>query len=153
MGCGKSAHADDIREYESLCRKYGEKPFTPGWGQDPDPHSAHANELYRRYHKDSKASKNEAIEAREMWDAFEEAYLQCPQKNPFSDDQLCLGYGTVAEMKKSKKKCLKFWMDPESVGGSTLWDTGYASKLEYHFAKRVKSYQEKIKKAKMEIKF
>jgi len=207
MGCGRSAHADDIREYESLCVKYGEKPFTGGYGKDPDPHSAHANkllnrfrdekkwnparesfaddcreyealcsqygekvqacaegvvsdpycehanQLFRRFRKDTKATENQKHDAREMWDAFEAAYLQCPQKHRFYDDQNCLGYGTVAEMKKNKEKCLKFWMDPESVGGSTLWDTGYGEKLEYHFAKRVKSYQAKIEKAKAKIKF
>lgn len=51
MGDILSAIADDIREYERRCKKYGEEVqiIRSGWGEpSPDCYGVHAEELKRR---------------------------------------------------------------------------------------------------------
>jgi len=87
----------------------------------------------------------------EIWEAFEDAYELCPHTQEMYDDQYEHPYGQISEIKSSKTKAVRYWMDPESIGGRVLWARGWARKLDPWFLDRVKAYQKDRKKAERKL--
>ena len=81
----------------------------------------------------------------ELWDAFEDAYMACPQADELEDWQEELGQpGTYGKLKKKYETVIGYWMDPETRGGSTLHESGYLEALDADIKEMVEQYQQEL---------
>lgn len=59
---------------------------------------------------------------------------ECPQHRGFDDDQRELGGGVYTNVANLHKKgiaaVIKYWRDPQTIGGGLLWDSGYSDCLD-----------------------
>ena len=62
---------------------------------------------------------------REFHDACHDAICECPQFDPYDDDQEILGWGEFGNIpKKGWVKTIRFWKEND-----LLWDMGYSQCL------------------------
>lgn len=88
----------------------------------------------------------------ELWDAFEDAYLSCPQSDELEDWQEELGQpGAYGKLKKKYETVVGYWMNPKTRGGSTLHDSGYIEALDAGVLKMVEQYQKELSAFKKQL--
>jgi len=75
-----------------------------------------------------------------LWDAFYEAYLECPQATELEDDQSEEWWGGYKKIKKSITKTINYWLSEDSIGGSVLWNCGYYKALPKDFLDTINEF-------------
>tara|TARA_Y100000310_G_C20613136_1_gene779110 strand:+ start:62 stop:334 length:273 start_codon:yes stop_codon:yes gene_type:complete len=80
------------------------------------------------------------VTAEELWDACEEARMTCPQVlYPVSDCEREFGSSlTYAQMRASKHETKAYWLSQNTIGGNTLWNSGYWQELPLNMLKELK---------------
>lgn len=88
----------------------------------------------------------------ELWDEFETAFHYSNSYQTFDDDQHELGqplpYG---KLKKKYDTVINYWLDPETIGGNVLHDSGYIDAVCPEVMEIVEEYQRRLKVARKTI--
>lgn len=74
------------------------------------------------------------MDAKYVNEACMAACDECPQHRGFDDDTRELGGGTYTNVSKLHRKgilaVVKYWRDPQTIGGQLLWEFGYSDCLD-----------------------
>jgi len=90
--------------------------------------------------------------AQEVWDAFHDVYMMCPQSTPLDDpDTDTIDGFTVDELKADLGLCVQYWMSSKTTGGRTLWDTGWWIKLPQSYKNVIQEYNEAVTQAGVKV--
>lgn len=88
----------------------------------------------------------------ELWDAFEAAYLQCPQSREMDSDAEEDGQpGAYAKLKKTYGGTIGYWLDDSTIGGSVLLRSGYIECLDPAIVEMCDQYEAALRKASKKI--
>lgn len=61
----------------------------------------------------------------EIWDIFEEAFLECPQTNNYMSDDTYEMDISYKEWKSDVESVMLYWMNKDTIGGNVIWKHNY----------------------------